>query len=36
MLQEWANIVDAWVAGQKYVPALVPPQMPIFEPDPAL
>lgn len=26
MMQEWANLVDAWVAGQKYVPTLYPPK----------
>ncbi len=36
MMQEWSNIVDAWVAGQKYVPVLIPPSMPFLEPDPAL
>lgn len=36
MLQEWADIIDAWVDGRKYVPALMPPSMPMFEPDPAL
>jgi integrase len=36
MMQEWSNIVDAWVAGQKYTPVLMPPSMPLFEPDPAL
>jgi integrase len=25
MLQEWANMVDAWVLGKSYVPTLVPP-----------
>jgi hypothetical protein len=36
MMQEWSNIVDAWVAGQKYVPVLIPSSMPILKPDPAL
>ena len=36
MMQEWSNIIDAWVGGQKYAPTLIPPSMPIFEPDPAL
>jgi integrase len=36
MMQEWSNIVDAWVAGQKYVPVLIPSSMPILQPDPAL
>jgi integrase len=36
MMQEWSNIMDAWVAGKKYAPILMPPSMPLFEPDPAL
>src|SRR5580698_4850342 len=36
MMQEWSNIVDAWIAGKKYVPALMPSSMPLFEPDPSL
>lgn len=36
MMQEWSNIVDAWIAGQKYTPVLMPPSIPLFEPDPAL
>ncbi len=24
MLQEWANMVDAWIDGQTYVPRLMP------------
>jgi len=27
MMQEWSNLVDAWVAGQKYTPTLYPPTM---------
>jgi integrase len=36
MMQEWADIVDAWVSGQKRVPVLIPPSMPMLAPDPAL
>jgi integrase len=36
MLQEWSNIVDAWVGGQRYLPVLIPPSMPTVELDPAL
>ncbi len=36
MMQEWSDIVDAWINGRKYVPTLIPPSMPVFEPDPAL
>ncbi|HEY1722878.1 MAG TPA: tyrosine-type recombinase/integrase [Magnetospirillaceae bacterium] len=36
MMQEWSDIIDAWVAGKKRVPVLIPPLMPLFEPDPAI
>src|SRR6267378_3754157 len=36
MLQEWADVIDAWVEGRKYVPTLIAPSMPMFELDPAL
>ncbi|MEF2073940.1 tyrosine-type recombinase/integrase [Consotaella aegiceratis] len=36
MLQEWANLVDAWAAGQKYVPTLYPPSMDLLTPDPSV
>jgi len=36
MMQEWSNIIDAWVGGQKYIPTLIPPSMPLLQPDPAL
>lgn len=36
MLQEWSNLVDAWIASEKYVPILIPPSMPLLAPDPAL
>lgn len=36
MMQEWSDIVDAWVAGQKRAPVLVPPAMVMLAPDPAL
>jgi integrase len=36
MMQEWSNIVEAWVAGKKYAPVLMPPSMPLLEPDPSL
>jgi hypothetical protein len=25
MLQEWADMIDAWVAGESHAPALLPP-----------
>jgi hypothetical protein len=36
MMQQWSNIVDAWAAGKKYAPILIPPSMTICELDPAL
>ncbi|MBS7541371.1 tyrosine-type recombinase/integrase [Ancylobacter lacus] len=36
MMQEWADVVDAWVQGRKHVPMLVPPAMPLPALDPAL
>jgi integrase len=36
MLQEWSDMVDAWVEGRKRLPVLTPPHMPMFEADPAL
>ena len=34
MMQEWSNLVDAWVAGQKYTPTLYPPMMDLLTPEP--
>ena len=36
MMQEWADIIDAWVEGRKHLPVLIPPSMPMLVPDPAL
>ncbi|MBN9506679.1 MAG: tyrosine-type recombinase/integrase [Altererythrobacter sp.] len=36
MMQEWSNTVDAWIGGQKYAPVLIPPSMPLLQPDPSL
>ena len=36
MMQEWSDIVDAWVAGEKHMPVLIPPSMPLLELDPSL
>jgi hypothetical protein len=27
MLQEWADVIDSWVQGQKRMPTLYPPSM---------
>jgi integrase len=34
MMQEWSNLVDAWVAGRKYTPTLYPPTMELVTPEP--
>ncbi|MDL2201273.1 tyrosine-type recombinase/integrase [Brucella intermedia] len=36
MMQEWANLVDAWVAGQKYVPTLYPPSLDLLTSEPSV
>lgn len=36
MMQEWSNLIDAWVVGQKYVPTLLPPAMEILELEPSV
>ena len=36
MMQEWSNLVDAWAAGQKYLPTLLPPTMDILELEPSV
>ncbi|GEC14836.1 integrase [Nitrobacter winogradskyi] len=35
MMQEWANLIDAWVGGQKYVPTLYPASMDLLAPEPS-
>ena len=34
MMQEWSNLVDAWIAGQKYTPTLYPPTMDLLTAEP--
>ena len=36
MMQEWSDIVYAWVAGEKHTPVLIPPSMPLLALDPSL
>lgn len=36
MMQEWSSLVDAWVAGQKYRPTLLPPSMDLLELEPSV
>ncbi len=36
MMQEWSDIVDAWVDGRKHAPTLIPPSMPLVTLDPAI
>ena len=33
MLQEWADMIDAWVRGEKRTPTLFPPSMQLVTPD---
>jgi len=33
MLQEWANMVDAWVAGKGYAPSLLPTTITVIAPE---
>jgi len=34
MLQEWANMVDAWIKGEKYMAAFLPPAVELVAHDP--
>ena len=34
MLQEWADIIDAWVEGRKRTPTLYPPSMHLIPAEP--
>ncbi|MBY3311706.1 tyrosine-type recombinase/integrase [Rhizobium laguerreae] len=36
MMQEWSNLVDAWVLGRKYVPTLFPATMELLELEPSV
>jgi len=36
MLQEWADMTDAWVQGRKHLPVLVPPSMAVGPMSPAI
>jgi integrase len=36
MLQEWADMVDAWIEGRKHTPVLAPPTMAIGPLEPAI
>lgn len=36
MMQEWSNLVDAWVLGRKYVPTLLPATMDLLELEPSV
>jgi integrase len=36
MMQEWSNLVNAWVLGRKYVPTLLPPSMELLELEPSV
>jgi integrase len=34
MLQQWSNMVDAWIAGGKYAPVIMPPALELAAHDP--
>lgn len=36
MMQEWSNMLDAWILGQKYRPTLLPATMELLELEPSL
>ena len=36
MLQEWADMIDAWVKGGAHTPTLLPPSMKIVMPRPLI
>jgi hypothetical protein len=36
MMQEWSNLVDAWSAGRKYTPTLLPASMDLLELEPSV
>ena len=36
MMQEWSNMLDAWVLGQNYRPTLLPPTMEFVELEPSV
>ncbi|GHD01429.1 tyrosine-type recombinase/integrase [Novosphingobium pokkalii] len=36
VMQEWADMIDAWIAGRTHVPTLLPPTMSLVALDPAL
>lgn len=36
MMQEWSNLLDAWVLGRKYIPTLLPPTMEVLELEPSV
>lgn len=36
MLQEWADMIDAWANGRKHAPQVLPASMPVFAADPSL
>ncbi|SOB87098.1 Integrase [Sphingomonas guangdongensis] len=36
MMQEWSNLIEAWIAGQKYTPTLMPAAMGMLELDPTV
>lgn len=35
MMQEWSDMVDAWIEGRRHTAVLIPPSMPLFEANPS-
>src|SRR5258708_19081584 len=33
MLQEWADMIDAWTKGRNHTPTLLPPSVPMITPE---
>lgn len=36
MMQEWSNTIDAWIGGERYTPAVLPPGPTVLDLDPSL
>ncbi len=36
MMQEWSNAVEAWIAGRRYAPVILPPDAALLDLDPSL
>ncbi|MFA5965191.1 MAG: tyrosine-type recombinase/integrase [Sphingomonas sp.] len=36
MMQQWSDMIEAWIDGRRHVPVLIPPAMSLYEADPRL